>query len=115
VRWQPSFNYDSVRLDHSATPADFYDARSEKDARGFPADPLYWESIVVDAKFGARELRSISVYPVDLGFGRPRSQRGRPLLAGDNLTGRILARIKRLSASFGTRMEIENGVGVIKL
>jgi hypothetical protein len=28
--------------------------------------------------------------------------------------GRILDRIKRLSATYGTRIEIENGIGVLK-
>ena len=36
VRWQPSYNYETVKLDADATPADFYDARSDHDKPRLP-------------------------------------------------------------------------------
>jgi len=39
----------------------------------------------------------VRLYPLDLGHGRPRAQRGRPLLARGDIAQRALARIDRLS------------------
>lgn len=115
VLWQPSFNYEAMKLDHSATPADFYEARSENDSRGFPSDSAYWESIVVECEHKGGKLDSVKLHPIDLGFGRPRSQRGRPLLADSKLGRKILERMQHLSKPFGTSITIEDGVGVISL
>jgi hypothetical protein len=42
-----------------------------------------WESVVADAVFNSkRELQRIDLYPITLGFGGSRPQRGRPLPAG---------------------------------
>ena len=113
VRWQPSFNYDSVNLDHSSTPADFYDARSEKDTRGFPSESAYWESVVVQCEYKKNSLSRVTLHPIDLGFGRPRSQRGRPVLADSRLARKALDRMCRLSKPFGTDIRVTNGIGII--
>ena len=115
VRWQPSFNYDSVKLDAEATPADFYDARSDHDKRGFPADALYWESVVARCDFKRESLNGITLHPIDLGHAQKRSQRGRPLLATSDVSRRALERIKRLSKPLGTDIRIERGVGKVKI
>ena len=114
VRWQPSYNYDLFDLDYSATPADFYEARSDRDSRGFPADSVYWESVVAQCEYRHGKLEQVTLHPIDLGFRRPRSQRGRPVLAGEELAGKILERMDRLSGPFGTNVEIVDGVGVIR-
>ena len=115
VRWQPSFNYDLLKLDAEATPADFYDARSELDSRGFPSDSIYWESMVVKCEFRKRRLHRITLHPIDLGYGKPRGQRGRPLLARSNTARKVLSRMQRLSKPFGTAISVEKGVGILKL
>jgi len=115
VRWQPAHNYELVKLGQSATPADFYDARSELDTRGFPADPVYWQGLVAQCQFQSGKLSGINLYPVDLGHGRPRSQRGRPMLADAGLGQTILKRVQRLSKPFGTSIRIENGTGVVQV
>lgn len=115
VRWQPSYNYESVNLDAGATPADFYDARSDHDKRGFPADALYWESVVVRCEFKRESLRNLTLHPIDLGFGKKRSQRGRPLLASPSVGRRALERIKRLSNPLGANISIERGVGKVRI
>lgn len=113
VRWQPAFNYDSVNLDHGSTPADFYDARSEKDTRGFPSESAYWESVVVQCEFKKKSLSRVTLHPIDLGHGRPRSQRGRPVMADSRLARKSLDRMRRLSKPFGTEIKVSNSVGVI--
>ena len=114
VRWQPSYNYDLVKLEDGATPADFYDARSENDSRGFPADSVYWESAVARCRYAGGAVEEIRLVPIDLGFGRPRSQRGRPLLAGSKVGEKVLERMARLSKPLGTAIKLDNGVGVVR-
>ena len=115
VRWQPSYNYESVKLDSDATPADFYDARSDQDKRGFPADALYWESVVARCEFKRESLHAVTLHPIDMGHGKKRSQRGRPLLANSEVSQRALERIKRLSKPLGTDIRLERGVGRVRL
>jgi poly-gamma-glutamate synthesis protein (capsule biosynthesis protein) len=115
VRWQPSHNYDLVKLDSEATPADFYDARSEKGSRGFPADSVYWESVVARCEWSGGTLKEVRLLPIDLGFERPRSQRGRPVFAGADLSRKVLERVARLSKPFGTTIKRENGAGLIRV
>ena len=115
VRWQPAHNYENVGLSHGDTPADFYDARSDHDKRGFPADPLYWESVVARCEFKNRALRRLVFHPIDLGRAAPRSQRGRPVIADAKTGRRILNRIKRLSAPLGANIRIEKNTGVVRL
>jgi hypothetical protein len=104
-----------LKLDHYDTPADFYDARAEDGARGFPADPIYWESVVVQCDYRAKEIDGIKLMPIDLGYGRPRPQRGRPMMADAKLSQKILERMEQLSQPFGTAIEIEGNTGVIRL
>lgn len=115
VRWQPAFNYESVGLGHGDTPADFYDRRSENDSRGFPGDPIYWHSVVASCEFRAGELSKIALHPIDMGHGKPRSQRGRPLIADARAGREALDRIRRLSKPFGVEVETENGVGIVRI
>ncbi len=114
VRWQPALNYESVGLGPDATPADFYDKRSENDTRGFPGDSVYWQSVVAECRFEERKLDQITLHPIDMGHGKPRSQRGRPVLAKGSVTRVALDRMRRLSRRFGTEVDIKHDVGVIR-
>lgn len=66
-------------------------------------------------RFNKRRLAEIELYPVELGFGSPRPQRGRPLLADEKLGKTILDRVADMSQPFGTRVEQRNGRGVIHI
>jgi poly-gamma-glutamate synthesis protein (capsule biosynthesis protein) len=61
------------------------------------------------------ELSEIRLHPVDLGFGKPLSQRGRPLPASREVADEIVAWLQRLSEPYGTRIENEDGVGVVRV
>jgi len=72
-------------------------------------------AVVAVTKFEDKKLRRIELYPVDMGFGLPRSQYGRPVLALGAVAREILERIQRLSAPFHTDVQIKGDVGVIEL
>lgn len=111
----PSEAYGRFGLGHEATPADFLDARTDKDTRGFPASPEFWQAFVSVCEFKGGGLAGVRLYPVDLGHGRSCAQRGRPVVARGEVAAAILARVQRLSRHHGTDVEIEGETGYVKL
>jgi poly-gamma-glutamate synthesis protein (capsule biosynthesis protein) len=92
-----------------------YDYRSGNDTRGMAIEPIRWQTVIASVAFSAHSLESISLHPVDLGYSTgKRSQRGRPVLAEGQVAEEILCRVQRLSEPFGTRVVVENGVGMIR-
>jgi len=55
------------------------------------------------------------LHPIDLGYGRPIPQRGRPVLAEGEVAKEILIWVKNASEPFGTNIEIEDSKGYIRL
>ena len=115
LRHVPAHPYERFGLDAYATPSDFFDKRTANDTRGHPATPESFQSVVALCEFDKRALKEIKLYPVDLGFGRPRAQRGRPLLADREVGKRILDRLARLSEHYGTDVKQLEGLGVIRV
>jgi poly-gamma-glutamate synthesis protein (capsule biosynthesis protein) len=111
----PSEAYQRFGLPHEATPADFLDARTDGDRRGFPSEPEFWQGLAATCEFRDRALAAVRLYPLDLGHGRPRAQRGRPLLARGAVAQRILERTDRLSQRFGSRIAIDGETATIRL
>jgi poly-gamma-glutamate synthesis protein (capsule biosynthesis protein) len=115
VRFFPADAYERFDLDLRATPSDFLDARTNGGKKGHPSDPAYWENMFAVCKFSQTKLSEIHIHPIDQGFGRPRPQRGRPLLAEGEVAERVLDRVTRLSRRYGTIVSNRNGVGIIEL
>jgi poly-gamma-glutamate synthesis protein (capsule biosynthesis protein) len=111
----PAEAYGRFGLDAAATPSQFLDARTGNDTRGFPASPEFWESFAALCEFEEGRLSAVRLYPLVLGHGLPRAQRGRPVLARGEAAQRILARVARLSRQFGTEIAIEGDCGVIRV
>lgn len=89
----------------------------------------WWSSAVAVLELRGRHLARIRLHPVELGrevtaeakltrpTGRdphPRTE-GRPLLADRENGERVLARLQRLSAAYGTAIDIRDGVGILTL
>jgi poly-gamma-glutamate capsule biosynthesis protein CapA/YwtB (metallophosphatase superfamily) len=111
----PHENYEPYGLGPEAHVADFNDARYGKDRRGFPATPEYWESVIAAPVWKGKELIAIKLYPISLGFGKPRTVRGRPLLAGADLSKKIIEDLQRLSKPFGTTIDFKDGIGIVRI
>ncbi|MDX1486078.1 MAG: CapA family protein [Alphaproteobacteria bacterium] len=114
VKYFPDPAYARFGLGPEATPADFLDARTDGGKKGHPAHRGFWENVAVGCEFAKGRLAEVRVHPVDMGFGRPRPQRGRPVLASGAVAKRILGRMARLSKTYGTTMRVERNTGVIK-
>jgi poly-gamma-glutamate synthesis protein (capsule biosynthesis protein) len=115
IKKHPQDIYERTGLTLDNTPADMYDARSKNDTVSFPADVDYWESVLAVVDYDNGALRRIDLYPLYLGWDKPRSQRGRPVLAKGEIAKRILERMQVMSAQFGTTIRIEGGKGVIEV
>jgi poly-gamma-glutamate synthesis protein (capsule biosynthesis protein) len=111
----PAHAYKRFGLREDATPADFLDARSNKDTKGFTAQPGFYENIFVSCHFTGGKLDEVRIYPVDQGFKRPRGQRGRPMMAIDPVATHVLERVERLSRRFETTIDIQGRLGLIKM
>jgi len=108
----PAEAYARFDLGPEATPADFLDARTGNGRKGHVAHREFWENIAVTCRFGGGTLAEITIHPLDQGFGRPRAQRGRPVLADADMAARIIERVRRLSEPYGVAVENRNGVGI---
>jgi poly-gamma-glutamate synthesis protein (capsule biosynthesis protein) len=91
------------------------DARTSGGKKGHPSDPAYWENMFAVCHFDKNKLKEIKIYPIDQGFGRPRPQRGRPLLSEGEVASRVIERVTHLSRRYGTKVSNRDGVGVIEL
>jgi poly-gamma-glutamate synthesis protein (capsule biosynthesis protein) len=114
---QPPENYEpfGMTLESGAGVGDFNERRSNNDTTGFPADARYWESVIATTRFSAKKLTEIRLYPITLGFKKPRSQRGWPMLTDEELGRKIIDDVSKFSAPFGTRVQYKDGVGLVSL
>ncbi len=112
VGYFPADAYERFALGLTATPADFLDARTNGDKKGHPAEPAYWENIFAVCEFSEKKLKQIRIHPIDQGFGRPRPQRGRPVLAEGDVANRVIKRVTKLSERYGTKIFQRGELGI---
>ena len=68
------------------------------------------------SRFEGGKLVEVRLYPADIGrTDRPISKVGNPTGASPEVARRVLEKMQKLSKPFGTRIAIENGVGVIRV
>lgn len=90
---------------------------------------IWWSSVLFRLTMEGHAVREIHLYPINLGrnpkvegeitrpvgSGSHAKTDGRPFLADEEDGLVILERMRRMSAALGTRIEIENNVGIIRL
>lgn len=92
--------------------ADALDKRSNNGAIGLGVNPNVWESIIPQWEMKNGKLEQIKLYPIELGFGMPRYKRGWPSLSDST---NILKSLQKLSKPYGTKIQINNNLGLITL
>jgi poly-gamma-glutamate synthesis protein (capsule biosynthesis protein) len=114
MQFQPAESFDSLNLPSDATAADYFDARSHNDTRGFPVEKAVWESVIAQVSFNAdHSLGSITLIPISLGFQESRSERGRPRLAYGDQAKQLIDTVAKLSAPYGTNVVFSAGHGTV--
>ncbi|GGE51705.1 hypothetical protein GCM10007276_30930 [Agaricicola taiwanensis] len=89
--------------------------------------PLWWNSAVISLDYDGGRLREIRLHPVKMGrlpdgritrrtgTGGHALTEGRPFLADPANAEAVLTRLQALSEPLGTRIDIEEGIGIIRL
>jgi poly-gamma-glutamate capsule biosynthesis protein CapA/YwtB (metallophosphatase superfamily) len=108
----PADMYDQFGVDPTSTTAP--ELLQSRNARSF-ADPNLYESVIAVSRYVGGKVSEIKLYPIDLGVSVQGAAKGVPGSADAVVGKRILERMQRLSAPFGTKIVIENGIGVIRL
>lgn len=98
----------------SMTAAEFLE---HKRVHGVFEERVWYESVVAECRYDRRgNLYDVRLHPIELHWtGARDADRGIPALADEETAERILTRLQQLSEPFGTRIEIEDRVGVIRL
>jgi poly-gamma-glutamate capsule biosynthesis protein CapA/YwtB (metallophosphatase superfamily) len=73
------------------------------------------ESMVAQSRFEGGQLVEVRLYPIEFGYNEPFSQKGIPRIAHGEVAQRILEREQRISKPFGTKIDIEGEIGVIRV
>ncbi|RWQ87268.1 MAG: CapA family protein [Mesorhizobium sp.] len=74
----------------------------------------FYESIVAVSRFEDNQLTHLSLYPIELRRSERFANRGVPRVAPTPQATAILERLQKLSEPYGTKIGIENGVGLIQ-
>ena len=112
VRKLPSDFYEKYNLGNNNNTADAFDTRSKNNTIGLGANPYVWESVIPVWEVEDNRLKSISLYPIELGYNEPRYKRGWPHLSEN---AEIIKRLQHLSKPFGTNIKVDGSVGKILL
>ena len=78
-------------------------------------DPIWYQSVIAESVFSGGGVSEIRLHPVELGFEKRGGNRGVPRAASPAAAQEILESLGELSRPFGTTIEIEEGVGVIRV
>ena len=113
VEFQPWDAYHNRGMDVVNTKVGEYMLeRSKNGTVGYAVQWPIWNSILFGWTMEAGKITQIQLYPIELGMDKPRWQKGLPALNGSEKT---LQYLEEISAKYGTKIRIENGVGYIDL
>ncbi len=111
----PQIFYERFDLGFDDTPMDAMDKRARTTFSFLYQGSAHAEGGIAVSKFRKHKVTEIKLYPIDLGFQRPRWQFGRPKIAGKEESERIISRWAKLAQSFGTRIDFRDNVGVVAI
>lgn len=86
---------------------------------GYHWPQAWYDSVVAVSRYRDGHLSELRLYPISLndppGKPIPRSLQGTPRLAAPKAAHRILQRLQRISAQYGTDILVENDMGIIRV
>ena len=86
----------------------YMSSRSKDDTQGYPVCENIWRSVLAGWTIEDGNITEVRFYPITLGFGRKRTERGIPALSYDDET---LEYFNSLSRPYGCEIEIRDHVG----
>ena len=112
VEYQPADAYSNKNMPLDTKVGAYMTARSKNGTSGYGTLPEIWFSVMAGWTMADGKLTEVKLYPIDLGQHKPRSQKGVPVLSGNE---EVLKYMAELSAPYGTQIHIADGVGTILL
>ncbi len=89
------------------------DLNNVSNALGFAGQPPF-DAMIAESRFDHGKVAEIRLYPVDLGYGMKLTESGTPRLAGPEQSQRILQHVQEMSQKYGTKIQVDGSVGVIR-
>jgi len=112
VELQPWDAYANRNLPLDMKVGEYMDERSANGTKGYCVQWPIWNAVLPAWTMEDGKITDVRFYPIDLGMDKPRSQKGVPVMNDNEETLRYL---QKLSAPYGTKIEIKNGVGILSL
>ena len=112
VEFQPWDAYANRGMPLDTKVGAYMDARSKNGTVGYAVQWPIWNAVLPAWTMEDGKITDIQLYPVELGMDKPRSQKGVPVM---NHSEQTLRYLEKISQSFGTKFEIKDGVGYIRL
>jgi poly-gamma-glutamate synthesis protein (capsule biosynthesis protein) len=111
VEYQPWDAYVNKGYSPDMKVGEYMDLRSKNGTAGYGILPEIWNSVMAAWTMEDGRITEVQLYPVTLNMEKSRAQKGRPVMNKSEETLKYLA---ELSAPYGTKIEIEDGVGYIR-
>jgi len=112
VRFQPAEAYENKKLPVGSMVGELMDFRSKNGTRGYCVQENIWRSVMAGFTAEDGEITEIKLYPLDMHIGWKRSTIGWPEITEND---GVLHHLAELSARYGTKLDIADGVATIKL
>ena len=88
------------------------DDRSKNGTVGYGVLENIWRAVMAGWTMEDQKVTQVQLYPISLGLNDKRPRKGEPRMTGDE---KVLEYLQQLSAPYGTRIRIQDGVGYIDL
>ena len=112
VEYQPWDAYANKGMPLDTKVGAYMDERSKNGTVGYGVRPEIWFAILGGFTMEDGKITQVQLHPISLGMKLPRSQKGVPVLTGDE---EVLHYLQKLSEPYGTKIQIKDGVGTIKM
>ena len=111
------FILEEIRIDRPETPKGQTSLEADELPKQRLQEPHVLMAVIATSKYQDGKLVEVRLQPVDLGVGqkRPWSKMGIPQIPTPELAQEILTKLQEYSAPYHTKIDIENGVGIIRV
>ena len=112
IRKAPADMYEKQKLNGNDGMDALFDHRNAHGTRGLCYEKVMFESVIPYWEAEDGKLTKLVLMPIELNFDKGRSMGGWPRPKYDQ---GILERLAKMSEHYGTKIEIENGLGIVRL
>ena len=112
VSLQPYDAYINRKLPLDTKVGTYMDDRSKNGTVGYGVLENIWRAVMAGWTMEDQKVTQVQLYPISLGINDKRPRKGEPRMTGDE---KVLEYLQQLSAPYGTRIRIQDGVGYIDL